>query len=143
MKSIMEKIPNKDTIKNLSAIRSSSSFFLRSGVRIEKKENTVEIVSNSAIIAVNSSISPLLDLSPMCNEVIINRQNPNRFADVLNMCCDVLFAKVISIGLSYFYDAILASAINVFISFYKQKSDHKSMKKTATFGLQFVFIRLY
>jgi hypothetical protein len=58
----------------------------------------------------------------MCNEVMMNRQNPNRFADVLKMCCEVLFAKVISVGLSYFYDAIVASAIKGFYTVVKYQS---------------------
>jgi hypothetical protein len=84
------------------------------GVRIEKKEKTDKIVSISAVIEVNSSMRLLLDLLPMCNEVIMNRQKPKRFADVLRMCCEVLFAK----GYLFFWDLNLI--LDYFLFFRKK-----------------------
>jgi len=64
-------------------------------VRIEKKEKTDEIVSSNAIMAVNSSIRLLLDLLPICSDVIMNRQMPSKFDEVLNICCEVLLVKLL------------------------------------------------
>jgi len=65
-----------------------------SSVLIEIKENTDEIVRNNATIEVNSSIKLPSDLFAMCKEVITNKQNPKRFAEVPKMCCEVLFAII-------------------------------------------------
>lgn len=73
----MAKIPNKETIKNLSAILSSNCFFLMFGVLIQNKEKTDEIVSSSAIMEANSSMRRLLDLLAICSELMMNRQKPN------------------------------------------------------------------
>jgi len=51
-----------------------------------------ENVSNIAMRDVNSSIILDSDLFVICNEVITNRQNPRRFAEVFKMCWEVVFA---------------------------------------------------
>jgi hypothetical protein len=61
----MAKIPNKDAIKNLSAIFSSRCSLSVLCVRIEKKDKTEEIASNSAMIEVNSSMKLFFVLSPI------------------------------------------------------------------------------
>lgn len=67
----------------------SSRFFF--AVRIETNENNEEIISKNATPDVNSSTITFSALLVKCNEVIINRQNPSRFAAVPKICCDVLF----------------------------------------------------
>jgi hypothetical protein len=71
---------------------SSTISFLLFFVRIETNEKTEEIISNIAMTEVNSSIKLVSLASDRCSAVIINRQNPSKFADVLKMCCDVLLA---------------------------------------------------
>jgi hypothetical protein len=61
-------------------------------VRIEIKENIEEIVRKNATTEVNSSIRELSVLSVKCSEVMINKQNPSKLAEVFNICCEVLFA---------------------------------------------------
>ena len=56
------------------------------------KDNTEETVKNKATIAVNSSISEFSVLLDKCKDVIMNKQNPKRFAAVATICCDVLLA---------------------------------------------------
>jgi hypothetical protein len=82
-------------MKKQSAIRSifsSRSAFL---VLIEIKEKIDETVSSKAIIEVNSSMSVPSVLLEICSEVIMKRQNPRRFAEVLRICWEVLLAKTI------------------------------------------------
>jgi hypothetical protein len=67
---------------------------LESSVLIETIEKTEEIVNNSAIKEVNSSIKLFLVLSGKCKVVIIIKQKPNKLVEVLKMCCEVLFAIV-------------------------------------------------
>lgn len=55
-------------------------------VRMEINERKHELINKIAIIEVNSSIKLVSDLLVICIEVITNRQNPNKFAEVLNMC---------------------------------------------------------
>ena len=59
---------------------------------MEINDNTDENTRQSATIEVNSSIRLFSDLFVRCKDVIMNKQKPNRFAEVFNMCCDVLFA---------------------------------------------------
>ena len=61
---------------------------------MEIKENAVEIVSNNAITEVNSSNKVLSALFVICKDVITIKQKPNKFEDVFNICCEVLFAIV-------------------------------------------------
>jgi len=51
-----------------------------------------DIVSNTATIEVNSSMICVSVLLAMCKDVMINRQNPNRLAEVLSICGEVLLA---------------------------------------------------
>ncbi len=67
---------------------------LGSSVLIETNEKTEEIVNNSAIKEVNSSIKLFLVLSAKCRDVIIFKQKPNKLVEVLKMCCEVLFAII-------------------------------------------------
>lgn len=55
-------------------------------MRMEMNENKQEQVNNSAMIEVNSSITLEVALLVRCNEVITNRQNPRRLADVGKIC---------------------------------------------------------
>jgi hypothetical protein len=43
----------------------------------------------------------------MCKQVITKRQKPNKLADVLNMCCEVLFAIGKNIFLKLNFDTII------------------------------------
>lgn len=61
-------------------------------VLIEKNDKIHEHVSNIAITEVNSSITCVSILFEMCKEVITKRQNPKRFAEVFNICGEVVFA---------------------------------------------------
>jgi hypothetical protein len=65
-----------------SSLFSAAAFF----VLMEKKDNKQEKARNNAIIEVNSSITLVAALSVICNDVMTNRQNPRRFADVDNIC---------------------------------------------------------
>lgn len=56
------------------------------------KDNMDETVRNNATTEVNSSTRLFSVLSERCNEVMTNRQNPSRLADVLKICCEVLLA---------------------------------------------------
>ena len=51
-----------------------------------------EKVSNNAITEVNSSSILVSALLVIWKDVITKRQKPNRFAEVLNICCEVVFA---------------------------------------------------
>jgi len=51
-----------------------------------RNTDTTDVISSRKLLAV------LLDI---CSDVMMNRQNPNRFAEVLKMCCEVLFALVL------------------------------------------------
>jgi hypothetical protein len=53
-----------------------------------------EKVSKTATTEVNSSIKYLSVMSAICNDVITNRQNPRRLAEVFKICCDVKFAII-------------------------------------------------
>lgn len=59
---------------------------------MDTNENMQENVSSIAIIEVNSSMILVSLLLVMFKEVITKRQKPKRFADVFNICCEVLFA---------------------------------------------------
>jgi hypothetical protein len=63
-------------------------------VRIEKKEKKHAKDSITAITEVNLSMPLDSILLPICNEVITKRQNPKRLAEVLKICCEVLFAII-------------------------------------------------
>lgn len=63
-------------------------------VLIEMNEKIQEKLSNTATREVNSSIRLVSEKLATCNEVITKRQNPNRFADVDRICCDVVFAII-------------------------------------------------
>ena len=63
-----------------------------SDVLIDAKEKMHDVLNNTAIIDVSSSSKCVSISLAMCNDVIINRQKPKRLADVLKICCDVLFA---------------------------------------------------
>lgn len=58
----------------------------------EMKEKPQEKASTTEIIEVTSQINWVSARVFNFKEVITNRQNPSRFADVLKICCDVLFA---------------------------------------------------
>jgi hypothetical protein len=58
-------------------------------VLIEINEKNDEIVKKTAITAVNSSKLLFVDLVNIFKEEITIRQNPNKFADVFKMCCEV------------------------------------------------------
>lgn len=71
-----------------------SSRFSRIGseVLIEEKEKKQETVSSNAIMEVSSSIICVSVRLAIRKEVITKRQKPSRLAEVLRICCDVLFA---------------------------------------------------
>ncbi len=69
----------------------------------------------------------------MCSEVIMNRQKPSRFADVLNMCCEVLFAKVFLYKITLSFLGIFAASYKVGISIISSKNAYKYMKKNCNF----------
>tara|TARA_R110002124_G_scaffold112003_4_gene266001 strand:- start:61 stop:357 length:297 start_codon:yes stop_codon:yes gene_type:complete len=92
---IIAKIPTRELMKKLSANFSSRISFSNFCVRIEKKDKSDEMVNAKATIEVNSSIRLSFEVSVMCSEVITNRQKPSRLADVLNICWEVLLAKII------------------------------------------------
>lgn len=71
---------------------SNRNSFLGFVVRMEIKDKIQEMVSNTAITEVSSSIICVSVKSAMRNEVITKRQKPSRLAEVFNMCCDVLLA---------------------------------------------------
>ena len=104
---MMPNIPSSEIINKYSAINSNKYSRFLFSVLIEIKERIEEIVKNKATNEVNSSIELFSDLLVMCKEVIINKQKPNRFADVPNICCEVLLA----IFFSTFYFWVF---INVF-----------------------------
>ncbi len=92
MSTIMRRIPVSDAKNNLLPIVSSCCSRLALFVLMDTNENIQEKVRSIAIIEVTSSMILDSALLLICNEVITKRQNPNKFADVLRMCCDVLFA---------------------------------------------------
>ena len=49
-------------------------------------EKTEETVKNKATIEVNSSTKLNCDLLVKCKDVITNKQNPKRLADVFKIC---------------------------------------------------------
>ncbi|MES1198208.1 MAG: hypothetical protein ABUL41_02920 [Chitinophagaceae bacterium] len=55
-------------------------------MRIDIKENKHEKARSKAITDVSSSIKLDADIFEICSEVITNRQNPRRLADVFKMC---------------------------------------------------------
>ena len=59
---------------------------------IDINDNTDEKTKHNATIEVNSSIKLFSDLFVRCKDVIMNKQKPSKFAEVFNMCCEVLFA---------------------------------------------------
>jgi hypothetical protein len=59
---------------------------------IDTNENIQDRVSIRPIKEVSSSIKLDSVLLVICNDVITKRQKPRRFAEVLRICCDVLFA---------------------------------------------------
>jgi hypothetical protein len=75
---------------------SSRNSFLGFVVLIEANENIQEKVRNNAITEVNSSILVVSAVSVMCKEVITKRQKPKRFAEVFNICCEVVLGILIS-----------------------------------------------
>jgi len=86
------RIPNKASAKKHSATVSSRFSLVAFDDRMEKNESRQERMSESAIVEVNSSTILVAERSKTCIDVITNRQKPNRFAAVLNICCDVTFA---------------------------------------------------
>jgi len=91
MSNIVARIRNNARIKMTSAIFSRIRSYLSVSVLMEIKENKLENVRRIAVTAVRSSITCISVLLARCNEVITNRQNPNRFADVFKMCGEVFF----------------------------------------------------
>lgn len=63
-------------------------------VRMETKEKILDTVSRIATMEVSSSIRWVSVKLAICNEVITNKQNPNKLADVLSICCEVLFGML-------------------------------------------------
>ena len=92
MKSIMIRIQINAIRKKYSAIFSSFASLIGFSVLILMNENIELITRNIATKEVISSrrlFSVLLDI---WSEVMMNKQNPKRLAEVFKMCCDVLFA---------------------------------------------------
>lgn len=50
-----------------------------------------EMMRNKATPEVSSSMMLVSEKSETCTDVMTKRQNPNRLAAVLRICCDVLF----------------------------------------------------
>lgn len=76
---------------NVKSAKTSKIIFLFSFIVFkEKKENMQANASRSVTTVANSSIKVTSDLLAMCKEVITNKQNPKRFAEVLKMCWEVL-----------------------------------------------------
>lgn len=94
MSKIIVKIPKSVITKRPSAIVSSRFSRFSFDVRIETKENMQETVNNTPTTEVNSSMICASDRFEICNDVITKRQKPRRFAEVLRMCCEVLFAII-------------------------------------------------
>ncbi len=85
-------IPVSAIIKRYAAI-DSRCFSLFSFVDLnDAKEKIQENVKMAAIIEVSSSIINVVSRFEIWIEVITNRQNPNRFAEVPRICCEVLLA---------------------------------------------------
>lgn len=59
---------------------------------MERNEKMQENVSSTATADVNSSVRCFSVRLAICKEVITNRQKPKRFAEVVRMCGEVLFA---------------------------------------------------
>ena len=57
--------------------------------RIDMNEHKHEKVNSKATEEENSSMTLLVALLVICNEVITIRQNPKRFADADKICWDV------------------------------------------------------
>ncbi|MDD2782681.1 MAG: hypothetical protein PHO52_00540 [Sulfuricurvum sp.] len=89
---MINKIPIIAIKKNLSAIFSSFSSFCISCVLMDKNKKITDPTSNKAITEVNSSIKLFFEALFIWMDVITKRQNPRRFADVLNICWEVLLA---------------------------------------------------
>ncbi|MGC9152007.1 MAG: dynamin family protein [Microbacter sp.] len=53
------------------------------------KEMTLVMVNSTAMTEVTLSTSCVSCKLAMCSEVMTNKQNPNKLADVLRICCDV------------------------------------------------------
>ncbi len=61
---------------------------------MEKKENMQEKIRARATPEVNSSMSLISEYLELCKEVMTNRQNPSKVAEVFRICCDVLFGTL-------------------------------------------------
>ena len=83
---MITKIPINEAIKKLSAIFSKRASFCGNSARMEMNDKTHEIVRNNATIEVNSSIKEFCERSVRWREVMINKQNPNKLAEVDKMC---------------------------------------------------------
>lgn len=59
---------------------------------METKENMHDAVRKMATIEVSWSIRWVSNWLLMCSEVMTNRQNPSRLAEVPSICGDVLLA---------------------------------------------------
>lgn len=70
--------------------------FFESLVLIDKKEKKHETANRIATNEVTSSMMLDSVRLPICKEVITKRQNPNKLAEVLRMCCEVLLAMGIN-----------------------------------------------
>lgn len=90
MSKIIIRIPISTKIKSAMV----SKCFSRSGLKvlIEINEKRQEKVSNTAIMEVNSSMMCVSIRFAICNDVMTKRQKPKRFAEVANICGEVLFA---------------------------------------------------
>jgi len=89
IKKITTNIPRSAEIKRYSAIFSYRILRSCSPDRIEKKEKNDESASRSAIheaSALRSRSSPVL---LMRIDVMTNKQNPKRFAEVARICSEV------------------------------------------------------
>lgn len=91
---IISTIPVSEIINMVSAIFSKRCSLILFSVRIEIKEKKQEQVNNSAMMEVNSSIKLDAEVPVICTDVITKRQKPKRFAAVLKICWEVLFAIV-------------------------------------------------
>ena len=65
---------------------------------MELNEKIQELVRETAIIEVNSSMTCVSIWLVIRKEVITKRQNPRRFAEVFKMCWDVLVAILTKIN---------------------------------------------
>ena len=75
----------------VSAVFSSKVSFLIFSVLIDAKDKPQEMVKIKATKDENSSTRLFCDCFETCSDVITIKQNPNRFAEVFKICCEVLF----------------------------------------------------